>query len=64
MKKWNEMMEKAIKKDPTLKKDLEIFERAHQEAKKAGLDKMTMEEIDELIKEVREEMRKEAKVKG
>lgn len=49
--------------DESVRKDLEIFEKAHQEAKKLGLDKLTMEEIDEIIKKAREEAAKEAKEK-
>ena len=68
-KKLNEILNKAIKKDPSIKEDLEILDKAYREAKKAGLDKMSMDEIDEMIKSVREEIkeearsRKEAKVK-
>lgn len=62
-KKMKEFIDEAIKKDPSLKKTMEIFERAHQEAEKAGLDKLTMEEIDEIIKRVRQEARKEKEAK-
>jgi uncharacterized protein YihD (DUF1040 family) len=50
-------------KDKSVKKDLELLKQLHQEAKKAGLDKMTMEEIDEEIRATREEARKEAKAR-
>lgn len=62
-KKVEDFMKEAIKKNPSLKKDLELFERVHQAAKKAGLDKMTMKEIDAEIKAAREEARKEREAK-
>lgn len=62
-KKVNEMMDESIKKNPSLKKDLELLEEAYEAAKKAGLDKMTMKEIDEEIRAAREEARKETEAK-
>lgn len=46
-------------KDEAVRKNVEILKEVWREAKKAGLDKMTMEEIDEEIRAAREEARKE-----
>lgn len=62
-KKLNEILNESIKKDPSIKEDLEILDKAYQEAKKAGLDKMSMDEIDEMIKSVREEIKEEGRSK-
>lgn len=45
--------------DEAVKKDLDLLERLYQEAEEAGLDKMTLDEIDELITAAKEEARKE-----
>lgn len=50
-------------KDESVKKNVQILKQVWQEATKAGLDKMTDEEIEEEIRAAREEARKEAKAK-
>lgn len=51
-------------KDESVRKDIEILKEVWREAKKAGLDKMTSEEIDAIIKRVREEARKEKELEA
>lgn len=65
IKKLKELIYEDVK-DESVKKDLETLEHLYQEARKAGLDKITMEEIEEEIQAAREEAKKEkeAKVKA
>lgn len=62
IKKLKELIYEDVK-DESVKKDLETLEQLYQEARKAGLDKITMEEVEEEIQAAREEAKKEKEAK-